>query len=93
MLTALDNGVRITGLVLAAELPKDFKGTSKGGNAYAFSVREIQIWTGNKSVTCKDQRDLGGSFPLIKIGEKASFKVKGVRMNGTVPIFELDTEN
>ena len=92
LLMSLDNGVRVTGLVLMVDPPKEFKGTSKGGNPYAFAVREIQIFTGNKTVTCKDQRDVGGSFPLIAVGSKATFKVKGIRMNGTVPIFELDTE-
>jgi len=86
-------GIRIRGLVLACEAPKEFKGTSKGGNPYAFAVREMQIFTGNKSVVCKDQRDLGGVFPEIRVGQVIEFKLKSVRMNGTQPNFELDTES
>lgn len=91
LLNGLDNGIRITGLVLSVEEPKEFKGTSKTGKPYSFAVRELQIWTGNKAVGCKDQRDVGQEFPPVSVGVKATFKIKSVRMNGTMPVFEIDT--
>ncbi len=92
MLTDRSNGIRIKGLVLAVEAVKEVKGVSKGGNNYAFLTREMQIFTGNKAVACKDQRDLDKSFPEIRVGTIVEYKIKSVRMNGTVPNFELDTE-
>jgi len=79
--------------VLACEDPKEFKGTSAKGNSYGFQVREMQIFTGNKAVVCKDQRDIGKDFPPIRVGSVIEYKLKAVRMNGTVPSFELDTES
>jgi hypothetical protein len=75
------------------EPPTLFEGVSKGGRAYAFESREVQIWTGNKAVTCKDQRDKGARFPDVQTGTKQTFKVKSVRMNGNVPVFEIDTDS
>lgn len=78
--------------MLAAEAPREFKGTSKGGNAYAFATRDIQIWTGTKAAVCTDRRDSLDDFPSLPIGERASFRILGVRMNGSVPVFEIDTK-
>lgn len=91
-MTDRSNGIRIKGLVLAVDAVKEFKGVTGKGNAYAFLVREMQIFTGNKSVACKDQRDPDKSFPEIRVGTVVEFRIKSVRMNGTVPSFELDTE-
>ncbi len=92
MLAAAGNGVRVTGIVLAAEIPREFKGTSGKGNPYSFSVRELQIFTGNKVTICKHQMDIGSKFPDVVVGSVMTFKVKSVRMNGTVPVFELENE-
>ena len=70
--------------------PKDFNGTSAKGNKYSFAVREMQIFTGNKSVVCKHQLEIGHPFPEVRAGQVRTFKIKNVRMNGTVPNFELD---
>lgn len=78
--------------MLAVDPVKEIKGTSKSGNAYAFLTREMQIFTGNKAVQCKDQRDAGKEFPEIRVGSIVEYKLKSFRMNGTVPSFELDTE-
>ena len=90
LLAAAGNGIRITGLILVVDEPKEFKGKSAKGNDYAFAVQELQIFTGNKAVGCKFQCNIGDKFPDVLPGTVRTFKIKGVRLNGTVPSFELD---
>jgi hypothetical protein len=89
----LDNGIIITGLILAADEAKVFEGTSKGGRPYKFAMREIQVWTGNKAVVCKFQKDTMAEIPGVVVGIKSSFKVLGVRMNGNEAQFTVDALN
>lgn len=90
LLAAAGNGIRITGLVLVVENSVERSGVSGKGNKYAFVSREMQIFTGNKSVLCKHQGDPGTIFPEVRAGEVRTFKILSVRMNGTSPVFELD---
>ena len=95
LLASAGNGIRITGLVLVVDDPKEIRGTSGKGNSYAFAVREMQIFTGNKAVLCKHQLDIPkegqAQFPNVSVGSVQTFRIKNFRMNGTVPVLELDT--
>lgn len=93
LLAAAGNGIRITGLVLVVDKPVERSGVSGKGNKYAFVSREIQIFTGNKAVLCKHQGEIGTVFPDVLPGQVRTFKIAAVRMNGTVPVFELSLES
>ncbi len=92
LLAAAGNGIRITGIVLVVDEAIERSGVSGKGNKYAFASREMQIFTGNKTVICKQQGELGTKFPDVRPAEVRTFKIISVRMNGTTPVFELAVE-
>ena len=75
LLSAIDNGVRVTGMILAATAPELREGTSDKGRAYKFWNQKLQVWTGDKAVECTITKDNENEFAPVSIGTKASFRV------------------
>ena len=90
LLNSLDAGVRITGLVLLVEAPRQVKGTSGKGRAYDFWNLRLQIWTGNKAVECTIRKDTEAELPKIQQGIKQTFRVVNGRINNGQMGFDID---